>query len=300
MTDVSGADASGNAGFAAAARSGKTVWVAGCHDALSAKLAEQAGFPAVMTSGFGVSASFLGAPDVELYTMSENLTVVRNVANAVSAPVIADGDTGYGNAINVMRTVREFEQAGAAAIIFEDQEAPKRCPAVASSIHLLPAFEGAGKIRAAVEARRDPNMLIVARTDAMTEDEAIMRAKAYVEAGADLIQPISKCFTDAAGLKRLRAACGRPLSLQILGWLESGLSREDIESVAGFAVFPLVSLMSTAEVLRRNFAQLMSDKSTTSLPEPVMSMTDFKDFIGFPEVEALQTKYLIHELPAAE
>ncbi len=283
--------------FAAAARAGETIWVAGCHDALSAKLAEEAGFAAVMTSGFGVSASFLGAPDVELYTMSENLTVVRNVANAVSVPVVADGDTGYGNAINVMRTMREFEQAGVAAIIFEDQEAPKRCPVVASNVAVLPVDEGSGKIRAAVEARRDPDTLIVARTDAVTESEAILRAKSYVEAGADLIQPISKCFDDFAGLARLRDACGKPLSLQILGWLEAGLSVEEIQELAGLATFPLVSLMSTAEALRRNFAQLVKDRSTASLPQPVMAMADFKAFIGFQEIEALQNRFLLKELP---
>ncbi|MFI4997604.1 MAG: isocitrate lyase/phosphoenolpyruvate mutase family protein, partial [Hyphomicrobiales bacterium] len=99
----------------------KTVWAAGAYDAMSAKMIEAAGFEALLTSGFGVSASFLGQPDAELYTMSENLTVVRNVVNAVAIPVIADIDTGYGNAINVMRTIREFESAHVAAVILEDQ-----------------------------------------------------------------------------------------------------------------------------------------------------------------------------------
>lgn len=279
--------------FASAARAGETVWVAGCHDALSAKLAEEAGFPAVMTSGFGVSASFLGMPDVELYTMSENLAVIRNVANCIDAPLIADGDTGYGNAVNVMRTVREFEQAGVAGIIFEDQVAPKRCPAVATSIDILPIDENTAKIEAAVEARRDADTLIIARTDAMNEDEAIRRAKAYASAGADLIQPISKCFSSADGLKRLRDACGKPLSLQILGWLETDLSRDDIQAVAGVAVYPLVSLMSAAEAMRQNFARLMADKSTRDLPQPVMSMGEFKNFIGFQKIEDLQAKFLM-------
>lgn len=279
--------------FAKAARAGETVWVAGCHDALSAMLAEEAGFPAVMTSGFGVSASFLGLPDVELYTMTENLAVIRNVANAINVPLIADGDTGYGNAINVMRTVREFEQAGVAAIIFEDQVAPKRCPAVATSIDILPIDENTAKIEAAIEARGDADTLIIARTDAMNEDEAIRRSKAYVSAGADLIQPISKCFSSADGLKRLREACDRPLSLQILGWLETGLSRDDIEQVAGLAVYPLVSLTSAAEAMRRNFATLLKDRSTANLPQPVMSMGDFKSFIGFQEVEDLQARFLM-------
>jgi len=282
--------------FANAARAGQTVWVAGCHDALSAKLAEEAGFPAVMTSGFGVSASYLGMPDVELYTMSENLSVIRNVANAIKVPLIADGDTGYGNAINVMRTVREFESAGAAAIIFEDQEAPKRCPAVATSIDILPLEENAGKIAAAVEARKDPNTLIVARTDALTVDEAIERARAYVAAGADLIQPISRCFKSIGELRQLREACGKPLSLQILGWLETDLDKREIESVAGLAAYPLVSLMSATEAMRRNFAKLVADKSTQNLPQPVTSMADFKTFIGFSDIEELQNKHLMRRV----
>lgn len=282
--------------FADAARAGKTIWVAGCHDALSAKLAEEAGFPAVMTSGFGVSASLLGMPDVELYTMSENLSVIRNVANAVKVPLVADGDTGYGNAINVMRTVREFESAGASAIIFEDQEAPKRCPAVATSIDILPLEENAGKIAAAVEARNDPNTLIVARTDALTVDEAIRRARAYVAAGADLIQPISRCFKTIEELRQLREACGKPLSLQILGWLESDLNKAEIESVAGLACYPLVSLMSATEAMRQNFARLVADKSTKDLPQPVTSMADFKAFIGFADIEELQKKHLMQRV----
>jgi 2-methylisocitrate lyase-like PEP mutase family enzyme len=282
--------------FAAAARAGRTVWVAGVYDALSAQLAEEAGFPAVMTSGFAVSASLLGQPDVEVYTMTENVGVARNVANAVGIPVIADADTGYGNAINVMRTVREFEQAGVSALIFEDQEVPKRCPAVAAKIEILPVAESAAKIRAAVEARRDRDLLIVARTDAMDEDEAIERAREYVAAGADLIQPISRCFQSIEGLRRLREACGRPLSLQILGWLETDLAKDEIEEVAGLAVFPLVGLLTVSEALRRNFAALWETRSARSLPLPTTSMNDFKKFIGFAEVEALQTRFLLGDL----
>ena len=279
--------------FAQAVRQGKTVWTAGVYDALSAKLAQEAGFKAVMTSGFAVSAALLGLPDVELYTMTENLSVVRNVANAVKVPVVADTDTGYGNAINVMRTVREFEQAGASAVIFEDQEVPKRCPAVAATLSILPVEEGAAKIRAAVHARRNPDLVIVARTDAIDVDDAIARARAYVAAGADMIQPISRCFTNLADLKRLREACGVPLSLQVLGWLEKDLSPADIESVAGLAVYPLVGLMTVTHSLRQNFAALHQQHSTQHLPLPVTAMNDFKQFIGFAEVEALQNQFLV-------
>ena len=281
------------ADFAHAVRNGHTVWTAGVYDALSAKLAQEAGFKAVMTSGFAVSASLLGLPDVELYTMTENLGVVRNVANAVTVPVVADTDTGYGNAINVMRTVREFEQAGASAVIFEDQEVPKRCPCVATTLSILPLEEGAAKIKAAVHARRDPNLVIVARTDAVDVQDAITRAQAYVAAGADIIQPISRCFTNLADLKRLREACGVPLSLQLLGWLEKDLSPADIESVAGLAVYPLVGLMTVTHSLRQNFAALHQQHSTQRLPLPVTAMNDFKQFIGFAEVEALQNQFLL-------
>lgn len=284
--------------FAAKVRAGDTVFAAGCFDAMSAMLAEKAGAPALMTSGFALSATSLGFPDVELYTMTENLGVVRNVLNAVSCPVIADTDTGYGNAINVMRTVREFEQAGVSAMIFEDQVAPKRCPAAANQVEILPAHEHAGKIRAAVQTRLSRDTLIIARTDAPTEAEAIFRARMYVEAGADLIQPISKTFTDFDGLKRLRAAVGVPLSLQILGWLETDLTHDHIREVAGLATFPLVGLMTAARALQDNYAQLIRDMGTGALPHPVMSMKEFKEFIGFEGIETQQAKYLLMDIKA--
>jgi len=278
--------------FAAAMRAGQTQIAPGCFDAMSAMMATNAGATAVMTSGFAVSASHLGFPDVELYTMTENLNVVRNIANAVDVPVIADTDTGYGNAMNVMRTVREFEQAGVCAMIFEDQTAPKRCPAVANLIEMLPAHENAGKIRAAVQARRDPDTLIIARTDAGTPEEAMLRAKMYVEAGADLIQPISRTFNDFDGLKQMREAVGVPLSLQILGWLEQDLTQDQISKIAGVACYPLVGLMSAAQVMQDNYARLITDKDTSNLPHPMMSMGDFKTFIGFEDIEQQQVKFM--------
>ncbi|MEQ8896221.1 MAG: isocitrate lyase/PEP mutase family protein [Roseovarius sp.] len=284
--------------FAAKARAGETQFVAGCFDAMSAMLAERAGAPAVMTSGFALSATNFGFPDVELYTMTENLGVVRNVANSVNIPVIADADTGYGNAINVMRTVREFEHAGVAAMIFEDQLAPKRCPAVANQVEMLPAHEQAGKIRAAISARTNPDTLIIARTDAPTVSGAIERAKLYVEAGADLVQPISKTFTDLDSLKQLREATGVPLSLQILGWLEKDLTADQIREVAGLATYPLVGLMSAAQAMQDNYTKLMADLNTGDLPHPVMSMGDFKSFIGFEEIENQQEKFLLMDIRA--
>ncbi len=217
------------------------------------------------------------------------------MVDAVSVPLIADTDTGYGNALNVMRTVRAFEKAGVTGMIFEDQLAPKRCPAAAAHIEILSPEEHAAKIRAAVAARRDPDTIIIARTDATTEQEATFRAKLYVEAGADLIQPISRCFKDIEGLRRLRTAVGVPLSLQILGWLETDLAPEQIEEVAGLAVFPLVALMSATEAVQQNLAELRKTYQTKALPQPVTSMTEFKQLIGFEAAEKAQDMYLLGE-----
>lgn len=177
-------------------------------------------------------------------------------------------------------------------MIFEDQEAPKRCPAVANKVEILPIDEAAGKIRAAVAARKDPDTLIVARTDAMDEAEGIERAQAYAEAGADLIQPISKGFTNQDAIFRLREACGKPLSLQIMGWLAQDFAPDDIEQVAGFAVHPLVGLLSATHALQSNFAQLLKDRSARALPQGMTDIAEFKSLIGFSALEEVQSQFL--------
>jgi len=269
----------------------QTVWSAGCYDALSAKLIEAAGFEAVLTSGFGISASFLGMPDVEVYTMTENLSVVRQVVNAVKIPVVADCDTGYGNAVNVMRTVREFENAGAAAIILEDQVVPKRCPAIANRIEVIPQAEGVAKIKAAVEARRDPELVIIARTDAGSEEESIARAKAYVAAGADMVQPISKTMKDANMLRRFRDGTGAPVSLQVIGWLEN-LSPEELREIGGMATFALAPLMTVAQAMMTNLKALQASKSTKGLPLPLMDHKQFAEILDFSTIENIQARLL--------
>ncbi len=274
----------------------RTIWSAGAYDALSAKMIEAAGFDALLTTGFGISASMLGQPDVELYTMTENLNVVRQIVAAVDIPVVADCDTGYGNAVNVMRTVREFEQAGVAAVILEDQVVPKRCPAIANVVEVLPMNEGVAKIRAAEEARRDPDLVIIARTDAPTEAESLERMRAYVEAGADMVQPISKTFKDAAMLKRLKLAAGVPVSLQVLGWLE-GLTPDELGELSGMATFPLVPLMTVAHALRTNLAALASARNTGNLPLPRMEHKPFADLLGFAKIQDIQHR-LLPEAPA--
>ena len=172
--------------------SGPTLFVPGCYNALSARILEAAGFPAVYMTGYGTSLALLGMPDAGLATMTEMHLNARYIANAVVVPVIADADNGYGNAVNVIRAVREYIQTGVAAIHLEDQVVPKRCGHVAGR-QVIPLEEAVGKYRAADMVRRDldPDFVLIARTDARgahggSLDEAIRRANAYLEAGADL------------------------------------------------------------------------------------------------------------------
>lgn len=278
--------------------SGRTMWIPGSYDVLSARLIEEAGFDGVLVSGFGVAASLLGMPDTELYTMSENLSVIRATCAAVDLPVMADGDTGYGNAINVMRTVREFEATGAVSISIEDQVSPKKCPAVSDQTAILPMEQAVAKIRAAVAARHDLNFVIIARTDARDPAEAIRRSKAYVAAGADVIKPINKCFNTIEGLRELRAACQRPLAISVLGLIEKNLSNADIESLGGIATFPLTPLLTVTAALRANLAQLKATKRPSGLPVQTMPELEFKKFIGFDRIEALEHEFLPAETAA--
>lgn len=274
----------------AALATGRTQWSASAYDALSARLIEEAGFDLVQTAGLAISASALGMPDAELCTMTENLQVVRACTAVTRLPIIADADTGYGNAVNVMRTVREFERAGVAGIALEDQVSPKRCPRM-SHVDILPFDEAVGKIRAAVAAKTDPDFVIVARTDAEDDAEAIRRGKAFAEAGADLIMVIGKHRKDFAALRAIRVAVGKPLKVHVTGWLED-VDRRDIESIAGIAGFAHVALYSAVAAVRNNLAALRRDLSPRGLPQPQISREDFRVLIGFPEVDEVQRLYM--------
>lgn len=199
----------------------RTLVKPGAFNALSAMIIEKAGFPCCGITGYGVSASLLGKPDVGLVTLNEIVMITRYVAAAVSIPVIADADTGFGNAINVMRTVEDFIGAGAAAIHIEDQVAPKRCGHVAGK-QVVPMEEMIGKIRAADRVRRqlDPDFYLIARCDARgvaggSVDDVIGRANAYLDAGADMIFP--EALTSEAELERCAREIRGPLHFNRTG-----------------------------------------------------------------------------------
>ncbi len=278
-------------------QSGPTFWFAGAQDALSALLVDQSEFDGVFSTGFGISASLLGQPDMELYTLSENLQVVDHMAQVVKKPIFADADTGYGNVLNVARTVRGFEKAGVCALSIEDQISPKRCPAAAVTSLVVPLADAVARIRAAVDARQDPDLLIVARTDVADPNEAIDRAARFAEAGADLIQPISRTFSRYDDLVRLREACGRRLSLQLMeGTWMAQLDRAQIESVAAFATYPIVTLFSITHAMQANLAALAARRGQPmgdllNLPVARTSMADFKQLIGWHTLEHLQNHY---------
>lgn len=167
------------------------VMAPGAHDALTAQLIQQTGFDAVYVSGMGVANALVGVPDIGLLTMTEQVMAAKYIANAVTLPVISDSDTGYGNAVNVMRAINEFESAGMAGVHLEDQVFPKRCGHETGK-QVVSIEEATGKIRAACAARRDPDFVIIARVDARAPlglDEAVKRGRAYAAAGADVVFP---------------------------------------------------------------------------------------------------------------
>lgn len=272
-------------------KNGRTFWMAGAYDALSARLIELAGFDGVFTTGFGISASYLGQPDMELLTLTENAGVVRRVVDAVNIPVFADADTGYGNSLNVRRTVKEMENAGAQGLVLEDQESPKRCPAVASAVSLASVAESVSRLKAALDTRRSEHFLIIARTDATDPSEALDRAALYAELGADLVQPISRTFRSLQDLRKFKQNSNKPVSLQLIDgtWL-ADLSKEEVQSIAQFATYPLAPITAVSHALQENLSALLNEGIATCA-HPRTSLTNFKKIVRFDELHELQTRY---------
>src|SRR4051812_47548376 len=265
----------------------------GAYDALSARLVAQAGFDAVYMTGFGTTASLIGRPDVGLLTGSEMVDNARRIVAAVDVPVIADADTGYGNAINVLRTVQLYEQAGVAGVQLEDQVLPKKCGHMSGKV-LIGAEEMVGKIRAAVEARRDPDLVIIARTDAVAVeglDEAIGRAKAFADAGADLL--FVEAPTSEEDIARVAAEL-RDVAPLVFNWAEGGktppLSLARMTEL-GFAlvIYPIGTLLAATAGIRALLAALKRDgvPSLDGLP----AFAEFTDLIGLPEVQELERRF---------
>ena len=269
---------------------------AGAHDALAAKLAEDAGFDAVWASGFGISA-VQAVPDANILTLTETLEAVRRMVEAVHIPVIADCDNGYGNAINVMRTAAEFERAGAAGICIEDNEFPKRCSFYAGVRRdLVPVEEHARKVEAATAARRDPGFLVIARTEALIVglglDEALRRARAYAEAGADAILIHSKS-RDFEELRQFAARWDRPAPLVAVPTTYAGVTAEELRG-AGFrmAIFANQALRAAIVAMRDTLATLRSTGTASSVGDRIVSLEEVYALVGVPALKANEQRFL--------
>lgn len=273
---------------------GTPVVAPGAYDALSARLIEQAGFDAVYMTGFGTAASLLGRPDVGLLTQTEMVDNARRLAAAIDVPLISDADTGYGNPINVVRTVQEFERAGVAGIHLEDQVSPKRCGHMTGK-QVVPAEDMVAKLRAAVAARTDPDFVLIARTDARAVeglDAAIDRGRRYVDAGADVLfveAPETEDEIEAVA----EAFRGTPL---LFNWAEGGRTPPvslDRLGELGFAIviFPVGALLAATTAV----VDLMRVVREHGTPAPALDaltrFTDFFDLVGLDEIRALEQRF---------
>ena len=289
LTDGNG----GGAALRALLDGDEPVLAPGAYDGLSARLVERAGFPAVYLTGFGASASLLGRPDVGLLSFDEMAGHARRFVQAVAVPVIADADDGYGNPLNVMRTVREYEAAGVAGLHIEDQVAPKRCGHMDGK-DVIDASEMVEKVRAAVEARRSSDLVIIARTDARAVeglDSALERARRYRDAGADLL------FVEAPeGEDEVAAVADAfPDTPLVFNWVDGGktpaLGLDRIREL-GFSlvIYPVTTLLAASRAVDEALARIREDGTPASLDVPAFD--EFTGMVGLPELRDLESRFV--------
>ncbi|HEY6364825.1 MAG TPA: isocitrate lyase/PEP mutase family protein [Candidatus Binatia bacterium] len=265
----------------------------GVFDALSAKIASRAGFEVIFITGYSLSATLLGEPDFGLLTQTEVVNAAERICSVTDTPVIVDADTGYGNAINVIRTVQDLSRAGAAGMFLEDQVWPKRCGHMKGK-QVIPLDEQLKKLRAALEARNDHDFYIVARTDsrqALGLTEAIARSIAFKEAGADAV------FVEAPESKEEMKEIARHVPGPLVAnMLERGvtplMSPQELKEL-GFdlIVWPLAPVYSVAKSLAEVYSTLRRDGSTTQILDRLMPFDDFNEIVGLEEKYSLDQKY---------
>ena len=268
-------------------------FVLGTYDALSARVGEALGFELLSMTGFGVSASLLGVPDIGLVTMHESTEACARICDAVETPVLADADTGYGNALNVRRTVRKFELAGAAGLHLEDQVTPKRCGHMAAK-QLISADEMVGKIQAAVDARVDDDFCIVARTDARGVegiDAALERAALYREAGADVL--FIEAPQSVSEIERTASELQFPL---LFNWSYDGLTPHVPKSWLQELGYSLILFPDMIFGVHKALVQLCGAlKATDSLDQLSDLLTQFdafNEFVDLPEWKKFEAKFI--------
>lgn len=265
----------------------------GAYDALSAKIVQQSGFKSVVIGGYATTAALLGKPDVGLLGFSEMLDHARYIAGAVEIPVFADADTGYGNVTNVQRTIREYERAGVAGLFIEDQVFPKRCGHMEGK-EVIPVADMTAKIKSAVDAREDPDFVVMARTDALAisgMDETIDRANRYVEAGADAI------FVEAprteVELRRLAREIEAPLFASMLeGGKTPALTPAVLEEMGFKGVFyGLSTLYAAAWATRAVLAEIRDRGTTEGFQNRMITFHEFNVLVGLTEIRENEQTY---------
>jgi len=268
----------------------------GVYDSLTASIAAQQGFEALYMTGAGLSYSLLGQPDLGLLTMTEMSSRIRYIKSATPGlPIIADGDTGYGNAMNVIRTVQEYEDCGAAAIQLEDQTFPKRCGHLWDK-DVISVEEAATKIAAAVEARRDPDFVIIARTDArgiMGMDEAIRRAKIYASAGADLIfVEAPKSIQEVAAVP---ASVGAPCMANMVEGGDTPLLQAEQLEQFGYklVIFPNAVTRVVAKAAQDLYQTLRATGSTESMKSRMLLFPELNQLLGIEKIREMANRFKI-------
>jgi 2-methylisocitrate lyase-like PEP mutase family enzyme len=278
----------------AAFEAGRFVVAPGIFDMISAKVADGMGFTSLYVTGFGTVASHLGVADAGIATYTDMVGRVGTFARGCRTPVVADADTGYGGLLNVRHTVMGYEAAGVTGIQLEDQEMPKKCGHTPGR-RVIPAEEMALKIKVAAEARRDPNMLIVARTDARTTlglEEAIRRGQAYAEAGADVI------FIESPESEAEMQAIGRAIRKPLLANMVEGgrtpiLPAKRLAEIGyAMAIYPAVGFLAVAAALERVYGHLKEQGDSNALPaSDSYGFGRICELMGFPEVWDFDRKW---------
>ncbi len=268
---------------------------AGVYDALSAKLAERAGFDLLFLSGYGVAATYLGEPDFGILTQTEVVETARRVVRSVRVPVIVDGDTGHGGVVNVQRLVHEVKALGARGLLLEDQVWPKRCGHMRGK-QVIPAEEHVQKLRAAVEARGDAALWLVGRTDARAPlglDEAIRRGRLYREAGADVI--FVEAPQSVEELRRIGREVPGPLMANMVEGGQTPILPLEELSALGFewAVYPLTALLASARAIEHALGELRSAGTSAGVAARLMGFDELTGIVGLEEKYALEQRFKI-------
>jgi len=279
--------------LAARLRERRLVCAPGVFEMVSAKVADAMDFEALYMTGYGTVASLLGLPDAGLATYTEMVERVGRFASVTTTPLICDADTGYGGLLNVMHTVRGYEAAGASAIQLEDQEFPKKCGHMPGR-RVTSAQDMVDKIRVAVESRSDPNLLVIARTDARTSlglDEALRRAELYARAGADLL------FIESPESHDELARIARNVDIPLVANMVDGgstpvLTRDELQAL-GFrlAIFPAAAFLAAGAAFDSVYRTLRSEGSTAGLTTPLYEFKKFSRLMGFDQVTEFERRY---------